>query len=164
MESPDNDCSSGRMKIGVISDTHDLLRPQAVAALRGVDHIVHAGDICGSVVLHGLGEIAPVSAVRGNNDRGDWAADLQETLAIELGGATICVLHDLSQLDLDPAAAGFQVVISGHSHRPLIETRDEVLYINPGSAGPRRFKLPIALAILEISGRRLHAKLRMLDV
>jgi putative phosphoesterase len=152
------------MKIGVISDTHDLLRPQAVAALRGVDHIVHAGDICGTVVLNGLGEIAPVSAVRGNNDRGDWAAGLQETLAIELGGATICVLHDLSQLDLDPAAAGFQVVISGHSHRPLIETRDEVLYINPGSAGPRRFKLPIALAILEISGGKLHAKLRMLDI
>jgi len=164
MEQPEYDRTAGRMRIGIVSDTHDLLRPQTVSALRGVDHIIHAGDICGASVLRGLGEIAPVSAVRGNNDHGNWAADLHETLAVELGGAMLFVLHDLSQLDLDPAAAGFQVVISGHSHRPLIETRDDVLFINPGSAGPRRFTLPIALGILEISGAGLHAELRMLEV
>jgi putative phosphoesterase len=152
------------VRIGVIWDTHDLLRPQAVAALRGVDRILHAGDICGSGVLQGLGEIARVDAVRGNNDRGNWASALQESIALEFGAATVYMLHDLAQLDLDPAAAGFQVVVSGHSHRPLIETRDGVLYLNPGSAGPRRFTLPVAIGILEISHRSVHAELKTLAI
>lgn len=152
------------MRIGVISDTHDLLRPQAIAALRGVDRILHAGDICGSGVLQGLGEIARVDAVRGNNDRGNWASALQESIALEFGTATVYMLHDLAQLDIDPATAGFQVVVSGHSHRPLIETRDGVLFLNPGSAGPRRFTLPVAIGILEISDESIHAEIKMLAV
>lgn len=152
------------MRIGVISDTHDLLRPQTVDALRGVDHILHAGDLCGTAVLRGLGAIARLEAVRGNNDRGARAAGIPESAALQFDKVAIYMLHDLSQLDLDPAAGGFQVVISGHSHRPLIETRDNVLYLNPGSAGPRRFTLPIALGFLEISGAAVHAELRMLPV
>ena len=152
------------MKIGVISDTHDLLRPQAVAALRGVDHILHAGDICGPTVLRGLGEIARLDAVRGNNDRGAWAADLQTSVAVEFDAITVYMLHDLSELDIDPAVAGFHIVISGHSHRPLIESRDGVLYLHPGSAGPRRFTLPIAIGLLEINGSQIHAELKMLEV
>lgn len=152
------------LKIGVISDTHDLLRAQAVAALHGVDHILHAGDICGSAVLRGLGDIARVDAVRGNNDRGEWAAALPDSAALEFDGVAVYMLHDLSQLDLDPAAAGFRVVISGHSHRPLVETRNDVIYLNPGSAGPRRFNLPVALALLEISNGEVRAELKMLAV
>jgi len=152
------------MKIGVISDTHDLLREQAVAALRGVDHILHAGDICGTGVLRGLGDIARLDAVRGNNDRGAWASGLPESIALEFDGIRIYMQHDLSQLELDPAAAGFRVVISGHSHRPLIETRDDVLYLNPGSAGPRRFTLPVALAMLDISNGDVRAELKLLAV
>ena len=152
------------MRIGVISDTHDLLRPQAVAALRGVDRILHAGDICGAVVLHALGEIARVDAVRGNNDHGEWASSLAESAALEFGGVGVFMLHDLSQLDLDPAVAGFRVVIAGHTHRPLIETRDGVLYLNPGSAGPRRFTLPIAVGLLDISGNDVFAEIKLLEV
>lgn len=152
------------MKIGVISDTHDLLRPQAVAALRGVDHILHAGDICGPAVLRALGEIASLDAVRGNNDRGVWAEGLQNSLAVTFGPVSLYMLHDLSALDIDPAVAGFNVVISGHSHRPLIESRDGVLYLNPGSAGPRRFTLPIAIALLDINDGRIQPALKMLEV
>jgi len=152
------------VRIGVISDTHDLLRPGAVAALRGVDHILHAGDICGSAVLHSLGELAKTTAVRGNNDHGAWAAELQESAALQLDNVSIFMLHDLSQLDIDPVVAGFNVVISGHSHRPLIETRDKVLFFNPGSAGPRRFSLPVALGILDISGADLHAEIKHLAI
>ncbi len=152
------------MRIGVISDTHDLLRPQAIDALAGVDRILHAGDICGTNVLQSLGNIAGVDAVRGNNDRGNWAAGLTETAALELGGVMVYMLHDLAQLDLDPAAAGFRVVVSGHSHRPLAESRGGVLYLNPGSAGPRRFTLPVALAILEIAGDGIRAELKTLAV
>lgn len=152
------------MKIGVISDTHDLLRPQAVTALRGVDHILHAGDICGPAVLRGLGEIARLEAVRGNNDHGAWAAGLQTSVAVEFDAVTVYMLHDLSELDIDPAVAGFHIVISGHSHRPLIESRGGVLYLNPGSAGPRRFTLPIAIGLLEINGSQIHAELKMLEV
>ena len=152
------------MRIGVISDTHDLLRPQAVAALRGVDRILHAGDICGAVVLHALGEIARVDAVRGNNDHGEWASSLAESTALEFGGVSVFMLHDLLQLDLDPAVAGFRVVIAGHTHRPLIETRDGVLYLNPGSAGPRRFTLPIAVGLLDISGNDVFAEIKLLEV
>jgi len=152
------------MKIGVISDTHDLLRPQALEALRGVDHILHAGDICGTTVLRGLGELAQLDAVCGNNDHGDWAARLPQSAALEFGGVALYMLHDLSQLDLDPAVAGFRVVISGHSHRPLIETRDGVIYLNPGSAGPPRCTPPVAQGMLENSGGEVRAELKMLAV
>jgi putative phosphoesterase len=136
--------------IGLISDTHGLVRPEALAALRGSDHILHAGDIGSAAVLEALRAVAPVTAVRGNNDRGEWAAALPESEAVELGGVWLYLLHDLHGLDLDPAAAGFAAVITGHSHKPLVETRRGTLYINPGSAGPRRFKLPVAVARLRI--------------
>lgn len=135
---------------GLISDTHGLLRPEARRALAGVDLIIHAGDIGAPQILEQLRALAPVHAVRGNNDREPWARDLPETEALELEGATLYVLHDLSELDLDPAAGGFAAVVTGHSHRPAMSTRDGVLYINPGSAGPRRFSLPVAVGLLEI--------------
>jgi putative phosphoesterase len=140
------------MRIGLISDTHGLLRPQARAALHGCRHIVHAGDIGAPEILQALAELAPLTAVRGNNDRGAWAASLPETAMLPLGPTTLYVLHDLKQLAIDPAAAGIGVVVAGHSHKPQIAERDGVLYINPGSAGPRRFKLPISLAELLIDG------------
>jgi len=125
--------------IGVISDTHGLLRPEAIEALRGSEHIIHAGDVGSPEILEKLSTIAPVTAVRGNIDKGKWSRKLPETDALELGGSSIYVLHDLAQLDLKPKAAGFAVVVSGHSHVPKQETRDGVLYLNPGSAGRRRF-------------------------
>src|SRR6185503_10286787 len=140
-------------RVGLISDTHGLLRPEAVAFLRGSDFIVHAGDIGDAKVLGELRALAPVTAVRGNNDRGAWAEGIAESEVLQVGEVFIHVLDDLAQLDLDPAAAGLQVVVSGHSHHPLIEERDGVLYVNPGSAGPRRFKLPIAVAELQVEGR-----------
>lgn len=138
--------------IGVISDTHGLVRPEAVAALQGVELILHAGDIGGPEVMTELGRIAPVRAVRGNNDRDAWARALPETDVVQVGAVSIYVLHDLATLDLDPKAAGIQVVISGHSHKPKAERRDGLLYLNPGSAGPRRFNLPIGLARMSIEG------------
>jgi putative phosphoesterase len=150
--------------VGVISDTHGLLRPEALAALAGVERIVHAGDIGAPEVLTALGRIAPVTAVRGNNDRDRWAADIPETDVLEIGDVSLYVLHDLHELDLDPRAAGFAAVIAGHSHQPRMEERDGVLYLNPGSAGPRRFKLPISLARLTVAGSRLRAELVTLDV
>ena len=146
------------MIVGVISDTHGLVRPEALAALAGVEHIVHAGDIGGDAVLDALRAIAPVTAVRGNNDHG---SPLPETQMIELGGRTFYVLHDLNELDLDPRAAGVDVVVAGHSHKPLHEVRGGVCYLNPGSAGPRRFKLPIALA--RVDTRTLAIELLRLD-
>jgi hypothetical protein len=140
----------------VISDTHGLLRPEAIEALRGSQHIVHAGDVGTPDVLVKLSEIAPVTAVRGNIDKDAWARVLPETEVLELGGISIYVLHDLAQLDLKPAAAGFSAVISGHTHCPIQETRDGVLYFNPGSAGPRRFKLPIGVGRLVVK----HGKVR----
>ena len=151
-------------RVGLISDTHGLLRPEAVAFLRGSDFIVHAGDIGDAKVLGELRALAPVTAVRGNNDRGAWADAIAESEVLQVGEVFIHVLHDLAQLDLDPAAAGLQVVVSGHSHHPLIEERDGVLYVNPGSAGPRRFKLPIAVAELQVEGRSVKAKLVELEV
>jgi uncharacterized protein len=151
-----------RFKIGLISDTHNLLRPEAKRALAGVDRIVHAGDICGTGVLDELREIAPVVAVRGNNDRGSWANSIQVSTAIEVGGVSIYVLHDINELDLDLKAAGFRVVISGHSHRPLVQDKHGVLFVNPGSAGPRRFTLPVSLGFLEICQGNVCAKLRTL--
>jgi len=139
------------MRIGLISDTHGLLRPEAVAALQGCAQIIHAGDIGKPQVLDGLRAIAPLEAIRGNIDTADWALELPERLDLRIGGLTLHVLHDLKQLDIDPLAAGVDVVIAGHSHKPKVERRDGVLYINPGSAGPRRFSLPISLALLELN-------------
>lgn len=145
-------------RVGIISDTHGLLRPEAMAFLSGSDFIVHAGDIGGVSILDGLAAVAPVTAVRGNNDMGEWAKDLAEFEVLQAGEILVYVLHDLSELDLDPEAAGFRVVVSGHSHRPSIEQRGRVLYVNPGSAGPRRFKLPIAAAELQIVGSTIRVR------
>jgi hypothetical protein len=151
-------------RIGVISDTHGLVRPQALRALAGADLIVHAGDVGSPDVLEALRAVAPVVAVRGNNDRGRWAAALAETEVVETDGRSLYVLHDLKELDLDPRAAGFDAVIAGHSHQPRIERRDGVLYLNPGSAGPRRFRLPIAIAWLAVEPAGMDAEIVHLDV
>jgi putative phosphoesterase len=145
-------------RIGVISDTHGLLRPEVMAFLRGSDYIVHAGDIGDAPVLSELSAIAPVTAVRGNNDNGAWAETIAETEVLEVGAVSIYVLHDLAQLDVDPLAAGYQVVVSGHSHKPRFERRGGVLYLIPGSAGPRRFKLPIAVAELKVEGAAVDGR------
>ncbi|MGD0364261.1 MAG: metallophosphoesterase family protein [Bryobacteraceae bacterium] len=136
--------------LGLISDTHGLLRPEAVRALAGSDLIIHAGDVGGPEILDALRAVAPVVAVRGNVDIGPWAAALPVTAVAEIAGATIYVLHDVNELDLNPAAAGFGVVVSGHSHQPRSEERGGVLFVNPGSAGRRRFKLPITVARLDL--------------
>jgi putative phosphoesterase len=138
--------------VGVISDTHGLLRPEAVEALKGSELIVHAGDIGGPDVIEALRAIAPVVAVRGNNDRGRWAEEFPLYDVVEVGATYLYVLHDLKELDLSPEAAGFRVVVSGHSHKPLAEERRGVLYLNPGSAGARRFKLPVTVARLHVDG------------
>ena len=147
------------LRVGLLSYTHGLLRPEALEFLRGSDHIVHAGDIGDAEVLEKLKRVAPVTVVRGNNDRDAWARRIAETETVQVGEIFIHVLHDLGQLDLDPAAAGFQVVVSGHSHKPRIDERDGVLFVNPGSCGPRRFTLPIAVGELRISGKSVKAKL-----
>jgi uncharacterized protein len=144
--------------VGLISDTHDLLRPEAKEFLRGSDCIVHAGDVCSPAILEELAELAPVTAVRGNNDRGPWAERLRATELVRVGAVCVYVIHDLAQLDIDPDAAGVRVVVSGHSHKPLVEQRDGILYVNPGSAGPRRFKLPIAVGELAIDGTSVTAR------
>ena len=151
--------AAGVHTLGVISDTHGLVRPEALAALKGVERIVHAGDIGSPDVLEALERVAPVTAVRGNNDRGGWAKKIPETEVVEVGGVSLYLLHDLHELDVEPRAAGFAAVISGHSHQPRLEERDGVLYLNPGSAGPRRFKLPISLARLTVAGKRVQAQL-----
>jgi hypothetical protein len=151
-------------RVGVISDTHDLLRPEALAFLAGCDRIVHAGDVCCAAVLDALAAIAPVDAVRGNNDRGAWAQRLPPFLRIRVEGVEIGVVHDLKTLGLDAATAGLAVVVSGHSHRPGVATRDRVLYLNPGSAGPRRFRLPVAAGELIVDGTAVEARVRLLDV
>jgi putative phosphoesterase len=137
-------------RLGVISDTHGLLRSEAVGALTGSELIIHAGDIGSFAVLEGLRSIAPVVAIRGNIDKGAWAAALPSSEVVKIAAATFYILHDLGELDLDPVSAGFQAVVAGHSHRPTIDMRDGVLYVNPGSAGPRRFSLPITVARLEV--------------
>lgn len=139
------------MRIGLVSDTHGLVRPAALDYLRGSDHIIHAGDIGKPEVLDAFGTLAPVTAIRGNIDSGDWAKGLPEVREETIGGVRILVLHDLKQLDRDPAAAGIRVVVSGHSHKPAVDERDGVLYINPGSAGPRRFSLPVTAGDLLVS-------------
>lgn len=138
-------------KLGVISDTHGLLRADAVDCLRGCAHIIHGGDIGGPEILRTLACIAPVTAVRGNNDAAPWAAQLQESEMFEVQNVRIQVIHDLSQLRIEPAHHGLSIVVSGHSHKPRIEWRDGVLFVNPGSAGPRRFKLPVAVALIDIT-------------
>jgi putative phosphoesterase len=143
--------ASNKIIVGVISDTHGLLRPEAIAALQGSDRIVHAGDIGDPEILEELSVLAPVTAVRGNVDREGWARKLPQTEVLEIGGISIYVLHILEQLDLKPEAAGFGVVISGHSHVPKQEVRKAVLYFNPGSAGPKRFKLQVTVGKLIIS-------------
>lgn len=148
-------------RIGLLSDTHGLLRPEALAFLRGSDHIVHAGDICGQAILDQLAVLAPLTAVRGNNDFGPWAEQLPETAVVDIGGVRLCVLHDLAQLRLDPAA-GVQVVVTGHSHKPAIVREGGVLYVNPGSCGPRRFTLPIAVAELLVDSGGVTARIQEL--
>jgi uncharacterized protein len=151
-------------RIGLLSDTHGLLRPEALAFLRGSDFIIHAGDIGDDGVLSQLKALAPLTVVRGNNDKGGWALGIAETEVLKVGEVSIYVLHNLAELDLDPVAAGFDVVVSGHTHQPKVERRDGVLYINPGSCGPRRFKLPVAVAELRLAGDLVDAKLVELKV
>lgn len=152
------------IRIGLISDTHGLLRPEARVALAGVDHIIHAGDICDAEVLEQLGHIAPLVAVRGNNDRGAWANALREKETLDIGNVRILVLHDLHDLTIEPRIAGINVVITGHSHRPSIRREGGVLYVNPGSAGPRRFRLPISVGFLHIANGVAQAELQTLEV
>ena len=150
--------------VGVISDTHGLLRPEALDVLRGSDMIIHAGDVGKPEVIARLGEVAPLHVVCGNVDQESWAAALPMTELVEVGDHRFFVLHDVAQLDVDPAAAGFAAVVFGHSHRPSIETRNGVLFLNPGSAGPRRFKLPITVARVKTSGRHIRADIVDLGV
>jgi len=157
--SPGTNSVKAQTSIGVISDTHGLLRPQAVAALRGSDLIVHAGDVGHPSVLEALEGVAPVVAVRGNNDCGAWAERLPATKVLDVAGLTLCLLHDLGELEVDPVAMGFKAVIAGHSHQPKLERRGGVLYLNPGSAGPRRFKLPVCLARIRVHAGRIEAEL-----
>jgi putative phosphoesterase len=149
--------------LGVISDTHGLLRPAALRRLRQVDWIIHAGDVGRGELLPILAELAPVSVVRGNVDRGPWATRLPQTQVISFGELHIYLLHDLAELDLDPAAAGFGAVIFGHSHRPNLERHAGVVYLNPGSVGPRRFDLPISLAILHLEPEAMRAEFVTLE-
>jgi len=150
------------LRLGIISDTHGLLRPEARAFLQGCDHIVHGGDIGDPGVLRELNSLAPVTAVRGNNDKGAWAEALPESEFLHLGDLLVYVVHDLAQLDIEPQAAGVSIVVSGHSHRPLIEDRDGVTYVNPGSAGPRRFKLPISVAEVVMEGHSIAPRISLL--
>lgn len=147
------------MIVGVISDTHGLLRPEAVELLRGSEHIIHAGDIGSPEIVPALEKIAPVTAIRGNVDTQSWATRFAETEVVELAGIHIYVIHDLNALDLNPKAAGFTAVICGHSHQPKQEIKDGVLYLNPGSAGPRRFKLPVSVGKIEIANGSLSAEI-----
>ena len=147
------------IRIGVISDTHGLLRSEALEALQGSGNIIHAGDIGDPEILDRLATIAPVTAIRGNIDKAAWARRLPETEVVEIGSISIYVLHDLGALDLKPEAAGFQVVVYGHSHLPKQETRGGVLYFNPGSAGPRRFKLPISLGRLIVAEKKVRGEI-----
>ena len=151
-------------RIGVISDTHGLVRPEAIQVLNGVDLILHAGDIGTPQVLQELKTIAPVVAVSGNNDTGEWMNDLPQREVVKAGGVHIFMLHNLQEIDLDPAAAGFRVVVSGHSHRPSVEERHGIVYVNPGGAGPRRFKLPISVVRLTIEGAAVSGRIIELSV
>jgi len=153
---------AGILRIGLIADTHGLLRPEAIAFLAGSDHIVHAGDVGDPAILDTLATMAPTTAIRGNVDIDAWAARLPETARVTIAGIAIYVLHDLHALDLDPRARGVRVVVSGHSHQPSVAERDGVHYVNPGSAGPRRFSLPITAAELLIDGVSVTARIQVL--
>jgi putative phosphoesterase len=150
--------------LGVISDTHGLLRPEAIQALRGSDRILHAGDVGDPHILEALAQIAPVTAVRGNVDTGSWARALPENEIVETNGASIYMLHDLGTLDLKPEAAGFSAIVYGHSHQPKIEEKNGVLYFNPGSAGPRRFHLPVSVGRLVVAAGKVKAELIELKI
>ena len=153
------------VEIGVISDTHGLLRPAAVAAMDGVERIIHGGDVGSEDILDAMAEIAPVTIVRGNTDYQPWAARLPMTELMEVEGRSIFVVHDIDDLNLDPAAAGIDVVVYGHSHRPEWEQRgDGVWYLNPGSAGPRRFSLPVSVARLQVSTKYIRGEIKYLEV
>ncbi|WP_127997179.1 metallophosphoesterase family protein [Piscinibacter defluvii] len=145
-------------RVGLISDTHGLLRPQAVEFLRGSDHIIHAGDICDPLILEQLASLAPLTAVRGNNDSGVWARELAEVELVRIDEVSIYVIHDLAAMQVEPASVGASVVVSGHSHMPLVRERSGVLFVNPGSAGRRRFKLPVSVAELRIHGKSISAQ------
>jgi uncharacterized protein len=147
------------MMVGIISDTHGLLRPEAVRALQGCHHIIHAGDIGAPEIIPALNKIAPVTAIRGNIDTEPWTTKFPPTEVVELDGVFLYVVQDVKAIDLNPQAAGFAAVISGHSHQPKQEWKDGLLYFNPGSAGPRRFKLPISLGILEITGNKIEGRI-----
>ncbi len=146
------------VRIGVISDTHGLLRPEAVRFLTGCDRIVHAGDIGDPQILEALRQLAPLTAVRGNNDTRSWAGEIPEAQTLRIGAVSLYVVHDIARIDIDPATAGVRVVISGHSHRPSIRDVGNVLYLNPGSAGRRRFKLPVAAAEVIVDGDAVTAR------
>lgn len=152
------------MRVGLISDTHGLLRPEALAFLRGSNHIIHAGDITGPEILAPLEAIAPLTVVRGNNDRGAWAETIPETAVLRVGTLAIYVIHDLKELPIDPAAAGMRVVVAGHSHKPSQAERGGVLYVNPGSAGRRRFRLPVSVGELLVEGDQVTVRLVTLDI
>ena len=152
--------SEARLRIGLLSDTHGLLRPEVEAFLQGSDRIIHAGDICDAGIIEQLKRIAPVSAVRGNNDVGSWAESLSETEWVRVGGIDIYVIHNVAELDVSRLSAGAEVIVFGHSHKPVAERRDGVLYVNPGSAGPRRFKLPISAAELVIENGEVAVRLQ----
>jgi putative phosphoesterase len=147
------------MRIGVLSDTHGLLRPEVLPALAGVAHILHAGDVGDPAILEALGQLAPVTAIRGNVDIHGPCAELPPTEALEMGGNLIYMVHAIDDLEIVPRAAGVQLVVFGHSHKPSVETRDGVLYLNPGSAGPRRFNLPVTLAIVDVEAATLAARI-----
>jgi hypothetical protein len=151
------------MRVAVISDTHGLLRPEALSALHGADHILHAGDVGDRAILDALRAIAPVTAIRGNIDEGGSCGHLPPTELVELNGRSIYMLHDVKRLDLNPEAAGIAAVVFGHSHKPLVEQRRGVLFLNPGSAGPRRFELPVTVAWLHIEAGGLRAQIVQLD-
>jgi putative phosphoesterase len=154
----------GDILVGVISDTHGLLRPEALDALRGADLILHAGDVGKPEVLDELRRVAPTFVVRGNVDHGDWALQLPVSEIVQVGDRSFYILHDIGELDLDPPTAGFAAVIFGHSHQPSIEVRNGVLFLNPGSAGPRRFKLPVSIARIRVSGGELDPEIVTLNV
>jgi putative phosphoesterase len=150
---------NSELRVGLLSDTHGLLRPEARAFLLGCDYIIHGGDIGSLEILDELAVIAPLIAVRGNNDTEPWTSRLRETELMRVGSEFVYVLHNLAELDIDLEAAGVRVVVSGHSHKPVIEKRAGILYVNPGSCGPRRFKLPISIAELTVSGDTIKARI-----